>query len=95
MTRASTSIGPEPSGLVSLASRPCTPGSTLRPDGQAVARAIYKMKMAFPNAPGAGLVTGIAAVTGGSWEAGAGGTSPDHRAVWRTSNIGNSYENCK
>jgi hypothetical protein len=29
-------------------------------------RAIYKMKSAFPNAPGAGLVTGISAVTGGS-----------------------------
>jgi Tfp pilus assembly protein PilX len=45
---------------------PCTPGSTARPDGQAVVRAIYKMKNPFANAPGAGLVTGLAAVTGGS-----------------------------
>lgn len=45
---------------------PCTPGSTATPDGQAVVRALYKMRMAFPNAPGAGMVTGIAAVAGGN-----------------------------
>jgi hypothetical protein len=45
---------------------PCTPGSTARPDGQAVVRAIYKMRNPFANGPGAGLVTGLAAVTGGN-----------------------------
>jgi Tfp pilus assembly protein PilX len=45
---------------------PCTPGSATRPDATAVVRALYMMKPAFPNAPGAGLVTGLSAVTGGN-----------------------------
>jgi Tfp pilus assembly protein PilX len=36
------------------------------PDAVAVVRAVYKMKPAVPNAPGAGLVTGAAASTGGN-----------------------------
>lgn len=45
---------------------PCTPGSGVTPDGTAVVRALHMMKPAFPNAPGAGLVTGLSAVTGGN-----------------------------
>ena len=42
----------------------CDPGSAA--DSVAVVRALYKRKPALPNAPGAGLVTGSAAVTGGN-----------------------------
>ncbi len=44
----------------------CEPSSTATPDAVAVVSAAYKMKPAFPNAPGAGLVTGSSAVTSGS-----------------------------
>jgi hypothetical protein len=44
----------------------CDPATTATPDGAAVVSALYKMKPSFPNAPGAGLVTGSAAVTGGN-----------------------------
>jgi hypothetical protein len=43
---------------------PC--GGTGTPDGVAVVRALYKMKPALPNSPGAGLVTGSYAITGGN-----------------------------
>jgi Tfp pilus assembly protein PilX len=36
------------------------------PDGVAVVRALYKMRPTLPNAPGAGLVTGSYAITGGN-----------------------------
>jgi Tfp pilus assembly protein PilX len=45
----------------------CEPSvAATTPDAVAVVSAIYKMKPAFPNAPGAGLVTGSSAVTSGS-----------------------------
>lgn len=44
----------------------CEPANSSTPDAVAVVSAIYKMKPAFPNAPGAGLVTGAATVTGGN-----------------------------
>ncbi len=44
----------------------CEPSTGATPDAVAVVSAVYKMKPAFPNAPGAGLVTGAATVTGGN-----------------------------
>jgi hypothetical protein len=44
----------------------CDPGSTETPDGTAVVRALLKVRPKFPNAPGAGLVAGAAATTGGN-----------------------------
>lgn len=44
----------------------CDPSSADRPDGIAVVRALFKVRPKFPNAPGAGLVAGSAAVTGGN-----------------------------
>jgi Tfp pilus assembly protein PilX len=44
----------------------CDPGSPSTPDGVAVVRALYKMKPMLPNAPGAGLITGSYAITGGN-----------------------------
>lgn len=48
------------------AGAPCTPGSAATPDSNAVVRALYMLKPAFPNAPGAGLITGMSSVLGGS-----------------------------
>jgi hypothetical protein len=47
---------------------PCDPGSTATPDGTAVVRVLLKVRPRFPNAPGAGLIAGHAAVTDGSFE---------------------------
>lgn len=44
----------------------CNPGSTQRADSIAFVRAVYKMRPTFPSGPGAGLVTGAAAVSGGN-----------------------------
>lgn len=44
----------------------CDPASAADSDSIAVVRALYKKRPALPNAPGAGLVTGSAAVTGGN-----------------------------
>lgn len=45
---------------------PCDAGSTAAPDGTAVVRALFKVRPRFPSSPGAGLVAGSAATTGGS-----------------------------
>jgi hypothetical protein len=45
---------------------PCDPGSTATPDGVAVVRTLIKVRPRFPNAPGAGLIAGAAAATGGN-----------------------------
>jgi hypothetical protein len=44
----------------------CDPATSTNSDAIAVVRAIHKMKPALPNAPGAGLVTGALAITGGN-----------------------------
>jgi hypothetical protein len=44
----------------------CDPASGATPDAVAVVRALYKMKPSLPNAPGAGLITGSYAITGGN-----------------------------
>jgi len=44
--------------------QPCDSSGT--PDATAVVRALYKVRPKFPNAPGAGLVAGGAATTGGN-----------------------------
>lgn len=44
----------------------CDPAVSTNSDAIAVVRSIYKMKPALPNAPGAGLVTGALAITGGN-----------------------------
>jgi hypothetical protein len=48
------------------AGAPCDPGSTAVPDGVAVVRSLIKVRPKFPNAPGAGLVAGASATTGGN-----------------------------
>ena len=48
------------------AGTPCDPGSTYSPDGTAVVRALFKVRPKVPSKPGAGLVAGSAATTGGS-----------------------------
>lgn len=48
------------------AGAPCDPGSTATPDGVAVVRSLIKIRPKFPNAPGAGLVAGASATTGGN-----------------------------
>lgn len=45
---------------------PCDPDSTDAPDGIAVVRALYKVRPKFPSTPGAGLVAGSAATSGGN-----------------------------
>jgi hypothetical protein len=45
---------------------PCDAGSSATPDATAVVRAEYKVRPKFPSTPGAGLVAGSAATTGGS-----------------------------
>lgn len=45
---------------------PCDPNATPVPDATAVVRAVFKVRPKFPNAPGAGLVAGSAAVSGGN-----------------------------
>jgi PilX N-terminal len=45
---------------------PCDPGSTAAPDGTAVVSALFRVRPTFPNAPGAGLIAGSMAVTGGN-----------------------------
>jgi hypothetical protein len=44
----------------------CDPVSTDTPDASAVVRVLAKVRPKFPNAPGAGVVAGAAATTGGS-----------------------------
>lgn len=48
------------------AGAPCDPGSTATPDATAVVRSLIKVRPKFPHAPGAGLVAGAAAVSGGN-----------------------------
>jgi len=45
---------------------PCDPGSTAVPDGTAVVSALFRVRPKFPSAPGAGLIAGSMAVTGGN-----------------------------
>ena len=45
---------------------PCDPNATPVSDATAVVRAVFKVRPKFPNAPGAGLVAGSAAVSGGN-----------------------------
>lgn len=45
---------------------PCDPGSSATPDGTAVVRTLIKVRPKFPHAPGAGLVAGASAATGGN-----------------------------
>lgn len=58
--------GPDPT-LVRILSRGCTNAGTAcelgggTPDASAIVTALYKIKPAFPGAPGAGLITGAAA----------------------------------
>ncbi len=45
---------------------PCDPGSSATPDGVAVVRSLIKVRPKFPHGPGAGLIAGSSAVTGGN-----------------------------
>jgi hypothetical protein len=44
----------------------CDPGSTAVPDGTAVVRSLFRVRPRFPNSPGAGLIAGSMAVSGGN-----------------------------